>query len=74
MPFMKDYPVMSGEIRVFSKLDSLKDYNAGHNGVFIHAKKYLLFTSKGVLFKSHHKKTKQNSGQVVESQSHVHRI
>lgn len=38
MPFMKDYPVMSGEIRVSSKLDSLKDCNAGYNGVFIHLK------------------------------------
>lgn len=56
MPFMKDYPVMSREIRVFSKLDSLKDYNTGYNDVFIHLKKYLLFTSKGVLFKSHQKK------------------
>lgn len=38
MPFMKDYPVMSGEIRVSLKLNSLKDYSAGYNGVFIHLK------------------------------------
>lgn len=73
MPFMKDYPVMSGEIRVFSNLDSLKDYNAGYNGVFIHKKKNTFSSLQKVSCLNPIIK-KQNSRQVVESQSHVHRI
>lgn len=74
MPFMKDYPVMSGEIRVSSKLDSLKDCNAGYNGVFIHLKNTFSSLQKVSCLNPIIKKPNQNSGQVVESQSHVHRI